>query len=67
MKKSGTQEASENKIKDAFTIGMAHGRENNYAPPLWMHAHPVLHLTAYRNGFAEGLKVYRAAMAVGVK
>ncbi len=57
----------ENKILDAFAIGTEHGQVNNYAPPLWMHAQPVLHLTAYRNGFAEGLKVYRAAMAGGVK
>lgn len=57
----------ENKINDAYACGLAHGRENNYAPPLWMLVQPVLHLTAYRNGFAEGLKVYRAAMAGGVK
>lgn len=57
----------ENKINDAFATGMEHGQANNYAPPLWMHTNPVLHLTAYRNGFAEGLKAYRAALAGGAK
>ncbi len=69
MKKSGTQETSENKILDAYAIGMAHGQENNYAPPLWMLKNPQesLWITAYQNGFREGLRVYRASMAGGVK
>ncbi len=69
MRKSGAQEKPASKINDAYRAGMVHGRENNYAPPLWMLKNPQesLWITAYQNGFREGLKVYRAALAGGVK
>lgn len=62
-------EPHESHIKKAYREGMAHGRENNYAPPLWMLKNPQesLWITAYQNGFREGLRVYRASMAGGVK
>lgn len=69
MRKNGAQEKPRSKIKDLYAAGRAHGMENNYAPPAWMLKNPQesLWITAYQNGFREGLKVYRAGMAGGVK
>lgn len=56
-------------IKIAYQDGVSHGMKNKYAPPTWLLNNPQesLWITAYQNGFREGLKVYRAAMAGGVK
>lgn len=56
-----THEAHENNILRAYRLGIEHGQQNEYNPPLWIIAKTGLWLTAYQTGYNKG---QRARLAV---
>ena len=59
-------EPHENNILRAYRLGIEHGQQSAYNPPLWVVARHGLWLTAYMNGYSIGQRT-RLALRGGTR